>query len=365
MFMPTSSDHIFVIAEAGVNHNGSIDMACDLIEIAAEAGADAVKFQTFRASDIISRHAPKAEYQARNTDAAESQLEMVRRLELSEADHETLIAHAGGRGIGFLSTPFDAPSLRMLTQRFGLETIKIPSGEITNAPFLLEIARTGRRVILSTGMSTLVEVEMALSVLAFGYTARPDAKPGLEAFVAAFATDAGQAALREHVALLHCTTEYPAPYAEVNLKAMDTLNQKFGLPVGLSDHTLGIHIPIAAVARGARIIEKHFTLDRTLPGPDHAASLEPTELKAMVQAIRDVEVALGDGVKQPTATEWKNRDVARKSLVAARPLRTGQSLGPEDLATKRPGTGLSPFRYWDQLGRLVDRDYAADEALEP
>lgn len=359
-----SADRVFVIAEAGVNHNGSIDMARALIDAAAEAGADAVKFQTFRASEVISRYAPKAEYQTRTTGADESQLEMVRRLELSEADHETLIAHARNRGIGFLSTPFDMPSLRMLTHRFGLETIKIPSGEITNAPFLLAIARTGRRVILSTGMSTLAEVKMALSVLAFGYTAPLDAKPGLDAFVAAFATDAGQVALREHTTLLHCTTEYPAPYAEVNLKAMDTLSQEFGLPVGLSDHTLGIHIPIAAVARGARIIEKHFTLDRSLPGPDHAASLEPAELKAMVRAIRDVEAALGDGVKQPTATEWKNRDIARKSLVAARPLRAGQSLGPEDLTSKRPGTGLSPFHYWDQLGRLVDRDYAADEMLE-
>lgn len=357
--------HTFVIAEAGVNHNGSIDMARGLIDVAAEAGADVVKFQTFRASEIVSRHAPKAEYQIRTTGADESQLDMVRKLQLSEADHETLIAHARNRDIGFLSTPFDVSSLRMLTQRFGLKTIKISSGEITNAPFLLEVARTGRRVILSTGMSTLAEVKMALSVLAFGYTVPLDAKPGLDAFASAFTTDIGQAALRKHVSLLHCTTEYPAPYAEANLKAMDTLSRAFRLPVGLSDHTSGIHVPIAAVALGARIIEKHFTLDRNLPGPDHAASLEPTELKAMVQAIRDVEAALGDGIKQPTASERKNRDVARRSLVAARPLRAGQLLGPEDLTAKRPGTGLSPMEYWDRLGQPATRDYAADEPIEP
>ena len=290
---------------------------------------------------------------------------MVRKLELSESAHETPIAYSKSKGIDFLSTPFDLPSLRLLAQQFGLETIKIPSGEITNAPFLLEIARTGRKVILSTGMSTLGEVEAALGVLAFGYTATSEAKPGLDEFAAAFATDVGQTTLREHVSMLHCTTEYPAPYPEVNLRAMDTLRQAFGLPVGLSDHTPGIHIPIAAVACGACIVEKHFTLDRTLPGPDHAASLEPAELKSMVQAIRDVEAAMGDGVKRPTASEWKNRDIARKSLVAARLIRTGQRIGSGDLAAKRPGTGISPLFYWEQLGRKAERDYAEDEAIEP
>lgn len=357
--------HTLVIAEAGVNHNGSLDTACAMIDVAAEAGADAVKFQTFRASAMISRYAPKAEYQTRTTGEAESQLEMVRKLELSEADHEILIAYAKGKGIGFLSTPFDSSSLRLLSHRFGLDTIKVPSGEIINAPFLLEIARTGRKVILSTGMSTLAEVETALGVLAFGYTAAADSKPGARAFAEAFAADVGQVALREHLSLLHCTSEYPAPHCEVNLKAMDTLSKAFGLPVGLSDHTPGIHIPVAAVARGAQIIEKHFTLDRALPGPDHAASLEPAELKAMVQAIRDVEMALGDGVKRPTATEWKNRDMSRKSLVAACPISAGKSLGPEDLTAKRPGTGLSPLLYWEQLGRLAGRDYAADDMIEP
>jgi len=356
----------FVIAEAGVNHNGSLDMAKALIDVAAAAGADTVKFQTFRANDVISRHAPKAEYQTRATGAAEGQLEMVRKLELSEVAHETLIAHARANDIGFLSTPFDLSSLHLLTQKIGLETIKISSGEITNAPFLLEIARTGCKAILSTGMSTLGEVEMALGVLAFGYLGMDaDSRPGMEAFAAAFATDAGQAALHSHVALLHCTTEYPAPYGEVNLKAIDTLRQAFGLPVGLSDHSPGIHIPVAAVARGAQIIEKHFTLDRTLPGPDHAASLEPTELKTMVQAIRDVEAAFGDGVKRPTATERKNRDAARRSLVAARPIRAGHFFGSEDLTAKRPGTGLSPLEYWNCLGQPASRDYLADEEIEP
>jgi N-acetylneuraminate synthase len=290
---------------------------------------------------------------------------MVRKLELSETSHEKLIAHAKARGILFLSTPFDSSSLHLLTDRFGLRTIKIPSGEITNAPFLLEIARTGRTAILSTGMSTLGEVETALSVLAFGYTASPDAEPDLQKFGAAYAASAGRQALQGKVSLLHCTSEYPAPYPEVNLRAMNRLGDAFGLPVGLSDHTVGIHIPIAAVACGARIIEKHFTLDRTLPGPDHAASLEPVELRAMVHAIRDVEVAMGDGVKRPTESEWKNRGVIRKSLVAARPLAAGQRLTTTDVTAKRPGTGISPLLYWEQLGRVLPRDYAEDEAFDP
>lgn len=355
----------FVIAEAGVNHNGSVDLALRLIDAAAAAGADAVKFQSFRADALISPNAPKAEYQIRTTGGTESQLEMVRKLELSEAAHERLIAHARSKDLRFLSTPFDLASLRMLTHRFGLEIIKIASGEITNAPLLLDVARSRRTAILSTGMSTLSEVEIALGVLAFGYVASDEAEPSTAAFAAAFVADSGQASLREHVSLLHCTSEYPAPPEEVNLRALDTLAEAFKLPVGLSDHTQGIHIPVAAVARGARIIEKHFTLDRKLPGPDHSASLEPPELTAMVKAIREVELALGDGVKRPTASEMKNRDIARKSLVAARPLRAGERIGPDDLAAKRPGTGMSPLSYWEQCGRVAGRDYAKDEALEP
>ncbi|MFA6224289.1 MAG: N-acetylneuraminate synthase [Desulfomonilaceae bacterium] len=358
-----SSEKTFIIAEAGVNHNGSLDMACALVDVAAAAGADAVKFQTFKATEVISRYAPKAYYQQLTTSAKESQLEMVQRLELSEADHRILINHAKTKKIEFLSTPFDLPSLRLLTDRFRLSTIKIPSGEITNGPFLLEIAKTGRNVIMSTGMNTLGEVEAALGVLAFGYTATIDQDPSLKAFASAFAFDVGQSALREYVSLLHCTTEYPAPYTEVNLRAMDTLANAFGLPVGLSDHTMGIHIPIAAVARGAKIIEKHFTLDRSLPGPDHAASLEPTELEEMVRSIREVEMALGDGVKRPTDSEMKNRDIVRKSLVAAKPILTGQVIDKGDIAIKRPGTGLSPMCYWDYIGVKSDLDYSVDEML--
>jgi len=362
--MGVGAQRTFVIAEAGVNHNGSREMACALIDVAASAGADAVKFQTFRASAMVSRFTPKADYQTRTTGADENQLEMIRKLELTEADHEALINYSRVKRIEFLSTPFDLSSLRLLTHRFQLDTIKISSGDITNAPFLLEIAETGRKVILSTGMSTLADVEVALGVLAFGYIAGAS-KPGAKAFAEAFVTDTGQTALREHVSLLHCTSEYPSPHSEANLKAIDTLREAFGLPVGLSDHTPGIHIPIAAVARGAQIIEKHFTLDRTLPGPDHAASLEPAELNAMVRAIRDVEGALGDGIKRPTSSEQKNRDIARRSLVAARPIRAEQCIGPDDIAVKRPGTGLSPLLYWDQLGRLAARDYREDEALDP
>lgn len=353
----------FIIAEAGVNHNGSLDRALRLIDAAADAGADAVKFQTFRAEALVSRHAPKAEYQTRTTDAAESQIDMIRKLELSEADHQDLIAHAKAQNIQFLSTPFDAASLQLLTERLGLTTIKISSGEITNAPFMLKVARCARKIILSTGMSTLAEVEAALSVLAFGFVAEASAVPAPHNVTEAYATAAGQEALRERVTLLHCTTEYPAPVAEVNLRAMDTLAAAFGLAVGYSDHTQGIHIPVAAVARGAGLVEKHFTLDRNLPGPDHKASLVPGELRQMVCAIRDVEQAMGDGVKCPTASEWKNRDVARKSLVAARPIAAGEIFTPENLTCKRPGTGRTPFDFWSVCGQSASRNFSADEPV--
>jgi N-acetylneuraminate synthase len=351
----------FIIAEAGVNHNGSLDMALKLVEAAAAAGADAVKFQTFNANRLASRHAEKAQYQVKTTGSGESQLEMLRKLELSPADHDTLITHALARGIEFLSTPFDTESLHLLTRRFGLTTIKISSGDLTNAPLLLDVARASRNVILSTGMATLAEVEAALGVLAFGWTAPANAAPGRAAFEQALASDLGQQALRQQVILLHCTTEYPAPINEVNLRAMDTLGAAFGLRVGYSDHTAGIHVAIAAVARGAVLVEKHFTLDRNLPGPDHKASLVPTELLDMVSAIRDVERSLGDGIKRPAPAELGNRAVARKSLVAARDLRVGE---PIELECKRPGSGISPFRYWDLLGREARRDYEADEALD-
>lgn len=349
-----------MIAEAGVNHNGSLDMARKLIDVAAEAGADAVKFQTFKAERMISRHAAKADYQKRTTGVAESQLEMVRRLELDAAAHEVLIEHARQAGITFISTPFDTESVDLLAKEFDLPIIKISSGDITNGPLLLNIARHRKRVILSTGMSTLDEVELALGALAFGYLERDDPSP--EKFQKALAD--GRTFLSEHVSLLHCTSEYPASFDSINLRAMDTLKAAFGLPVGLSDHSVGIAIPIAAVACGATMIEKHFTLDRTLPGPDHRASLEAAELKAMVASIRQVEVAVGDGIKQPTTAEQKNASVARKSLVAGRLIRQGEVFLSDDIAIKRPGQGISPMQYWHWVGTSAKRDYAQDEILD-
>jgi N-acetylneuraminate synthase len=354
---------VLVIAEAGVNHNGSLERALRLTDAAAEAGADVVKFQTFRAREVISRKARKAAYQLATTDVDESQLEMVRKLELSEADHRALLARARERRIAFLSTPFDLPSVRFLADELALPTLKVASGEITNAPLLLEVARLKPRVIVSTGMATMPEVRSALGVLAFGYTAAADARPGRDAFEAAFAGAAGRAALGAKVSLLHCTTEYPAPPAEANLRAMTALGREFGLPVGLSDHTQGIHICVAAVALGARIIEKHFTLDRGLPGPDHAASLEPGELAEMVRVIRDVEAGLGDGVKRPSPTEAKNLPIARKSLVATQAIRAGEVFTPQNLGCKRPGEGRSPFDYWSVLGTKAERTYEEDDAI--
>lgn len=361
-FSAGDGDRCWIIAEAGVNHDGDADKALRLIDVAADAGADAVKFQTFVPEELMSRLAPKAGYQLRATDAGESQLDMVRKLRLSEAEHHRLAEACARRGIRFLSTPFDLPSLAFLVGELGLETLKLSSGEVTNAPLLLAAARSGRRIILSTGMATEEEVREALGVLAFGMLG--GTSPSRPAFAAAFATEEGKAALADKVALLHCTTEYPAPCADVNLRAMDTLRDVFGLPVGLSDHTEGIAIPIAAAARGARIVEKHFTLDRALPGPDHRASLNPDELRAMVAGIRAVEAALGSPVKAPAPSEIGNIAVARKSLVTRRPVRAGEILTPDMLTAKRPGTGISPMRLWDLLGTTARRDYAPDEQLD-
>jgi len=351
----------YIIAEAGVNHNGSIDMAIKLVEVAAEAGADAVKFQTFKADKLVSRLAPKAEYQTRTTDDDESQHEMIRKLELDEHAHETLIEHCKACDIEFLSTPFDLDSVELLAGRFNLSCIKIPSGDITNAPLLLKIAHTGKPVILSTGMSTLGEVEDALGVLAFGYLG--NSEPSIAAFRAAYCSAQGQTLLQSQVTLLHCTTEYPVPLEDVNLKVMDTLRGAFGLPVGYSDHTEGIAVSIAAVARGAVIIEKHFTLDRNLPGPDHKASLEPEKLKKMVAAIRSVEQALGSGRKYPTPSELKNMSVARKSLVAACTITTSEPFTAENLTVKRPGNGLSPMQYWNSIGTTSQSDFEKDDLI--
>jgi N-acetylneuraminate synthase len=352
---------VFVIAEAGVNHNGSLDLAKELIDVAAEARADAVKFQTFRTHELAGRTAPKAAYQMRSTASAESQAEMLSRLELSQADHHALLAHCRSRHIAFLSTPFDFPSLALLTGPLGLETIKVGSGEITNAPFLIAVARAARRVILSTGMSTLADIEAALGALAFGFQGEKE-PPGRAAFARALAT-AGST-LRERTTLLHCTTEYPAPFADVNLRAMQSIGDRFGVPVGYSDHTTGIHVSLAAVALGAQVIEKHLTMDRSLPGPDHAASLEPHELRDLVRQIRDVEAALGDGIKRPVASELKNRDIARKSVVASQAIEAGAEFTEANLACKRPGGGVSPFAYWELLGRRATRRYEPDDPID-
>lgn len=348
--------HTLIIAEAGVNHDGSLDKALALVDAAADAGADIVKFQTFNAKALAGGAAKKADYQQRTTDAAESQLAMLERLELPQAAHHTLIARAAERGIEFLSTPFDDASLGFLLS-LKLPRIKIGSGDLTNAPLLHAAARAGATLILSTGMATLSEIEEALGVLAHGYSQRTD--PGAASFRAAWRDPAARAALARHVSLLHCTTEYPCPIADVNLAAMATMRSAFQLPVGYSDHTDGFDISVAAVALGAAIIEKHLTLDRNAPGPDHAASLEPDDFKRMVSAIRNVEAALGDGVKTPKESEVRNVPVARKSIVAARALKAGEIIGPADITAKRPGAGRPPIEYWSLIGT------AAPRALEP
>jgi N-acetylneuraminate synthase len=354
----------YIIAEAGVNHNGSLDLAKRLIEVAAEAGADAVKFQTFQAEKITSKSAPKATYQVDTTGSLESQYEMLRRLELDTGAHQTLMNHCRSCRIQFLSTPFDLESLALLAKELDLPYLKISSGEVTNAPFLLEAARYGKPIILSTGMCTLNEVETALGVIAYGYLGG-DEPPAKSRFSAALNSPEGRTLLKNRLTLLHCTTEYPAPFAEINLRVMDTLTGNFGLAVGLSDHSAGIAVAIAAVARGAAMIEKHFTLDKSLPGPDHKASIEPDELQRMVQSIRQIEQALGSSEKVPTASELKNRSIVRRSLTAARDINAGEIFTPENLVVKRPGTGINPIEYWEYLGKVAARDYHKDEMVKP
>lgn len=351
-----------IIAEAGVNHNGLRDMALRLVDAAADAGADVVKFQLFRAEALAAVSAPKADYQKKTTGTGQSQLDMLRRLELGDADFREILGQCRARGIRFMATPFDELSLEDLIGKYAVEAVKLGSGEVTNGPLLLRAAHSGKPVILSTGMSTLTEVEAALGVLAFGYSAG-QAAPSLDAFRHAFCSDAGQEVLRRHVTLLHCTTEYPTPYEDVNLKAMDTLRETFRLPTGLSDHTPGIHVAVAAVARGAVVIEKHLTLDRASPGPDHRASLEPHAFRQMVTDIRQIEVALGNGAKVPAPAELGNLPVARRSLLAARDIRRGETFTPENVAVKRPGTGVSPMHYWEWLGKTAERDYKKDQPL--
>lgn len=352
-----------IIAEAGVNHNGDERLAFKLVDAAHQAGADIVKFQTFKAKNLVTKEAKQAAYQVKNTQKQESQFAMLQRLELSYQVHHDLVKHCDDLGIEFLSTAFDAESLDFLVNDLGLKRLKIPSGELTNAPLVLEHARTGCDLIVSTGMATLAEIEMALGVIAFGYTASEEDTPSLVKFQQAYASESGQRALKDKVTILHCTTEYPAPMEEINLKAMDTLGHAFELIAGYSDHSEGITIPIAAVARGAKLIEKHFTLDKNMEGPDHKASLEPQELAAMVSAIRQVEVALGGGVKAPTVSEVKNKAVARKSLVAAKNIKSGEMFTAENLVIKRPGEGLSPYSYWELISTKASKNYDAGDLI--
>lgn len=352
----------FIIAEAGVNHNGSLQLAKQLVDVAVEAGADAIKFQSFFAEDLVCVGAPKADYQkARKAADEESQYEMLKSLELSEGEQAEIAEYCQKRSILFLSSPFDSKSVDFLHQSLDLPIIKIPSGEITHLPLLLHIARTRKKVILSTGMSTLGEIEMALAVLAYGYL-YPDSDL-LGQYQETYFSAEGQEILREKVSLLHCTTEYPSPFYEVNLRAMQTLKQTFGLPVGYSDHTLGIAVSIAAVACGATIIEKHFTLNKTLAGPDHQASLEPNELVSMVAAIRQVELAMGSDQKIPTQSEIKNRLIARKSLVSLTAIQKGEKFTIDNLGCKRPGNGISPGRFYEYVGKIAEYDYKKDELI--
>lgn len=330
---------VIIIAEAGVNHNGSYELAIKMVDEAKRAGADYVKFQTAKPELVISTFAPKAEYQKVTTGAAESQLEMCKAIHLPLTDYKPLKEYCDKVGIGFMSTPFDLVSIDVL-EPLDMDYYKIPSGEITNLPYLRKIASKHRPVILSTGMCEVEEVEAALQVLEQGGVKRSD------------------------VIVLHCNTEYPTPMADVNLRAMDDLRRSLGVEVGYSDHTKGIEVPIAAVALGATVIEKHFTLDKTMEGPDHKASLEPDELKAMVDAIRNIEQALGDGHKHVSPSERKNMDIARKSIVAARDIRKGEVLTEENITTKRPGNGISPMRWDSVIGTTAIRDFGYDELIE-
>jgi N,N'-diacetyllegionaminate synthase len=332
-------DKVFIIAEVGVNHNGSIDIARKLIDVAKDAGANAIKFQTFKAEKLVSRFAPKAEYQKETTDKNESQLMMLKKLELNDNEHTELIKHCKEINVDFLSTPFDLESIDLLNH-LGLEIFKIPSGEITNLPYLRKVGSLRKRVFMSTGMADMTEIRDALDVLIDAGTRKKD------------------------ITVLQCNTEYPTPYEDVNLRAMLTIKKAFDVNIGYSDHSLGIEVPIAAVAMGATVIEKHLTLNKNMEGPDHKASIEPHELKSMVTAIKNIEKALGDGTKRPSPSELRNRPIARKSIVAAKDITSGEIFSVENITVKRPGTGISPMQ-WDRiLGEKAKRDFREDELIE-
>lgn len=355
-------NRVFIIAEAGVNHDGSVEDALRLVDVAAEAGADAVKFQTFDAAALLTPRALKADYQARAVGEDGGQLDMIRRLELDREAFVTLAEHCRARGIAFMSTAFDMGSLEFLSG-FDLPAVKIPSGDLTWGSMLLTAARLGRPLIVSTGMATLDEVRDALAVVGFGLTQTGDPK-SLDDARAVLGDPQAQAALREQVVLLHCTSQYPAPPHTANLRAMTTLAETFGLAVGYSDHTAGLTAPVAAVALGARVIEKHFTLDRARHGPDHAASLEPGELAELVRRIRETETLMGSPQKRPASEEADVARVARRALTAARPIKAGEAFDAGNVTAKRPSDGLSPMAFWRLAGRAARRDYALDEAIE-
>lgn len=329
---------VFIIAEVGVNHNGSLEIAKELVDIAVDCGVDAVKFQTFKTSALVTRQAQQAEYQTHNTGKQESQFDMLQRLELSEADHYELLAYCQQRQIEFMSTPFDLQSVQFLNG-LGIQRFKIPSGEITNYPYLKMIGKFNKQIVLSTGMTNIGEVESTLNLLIESGTPK------------------------EQITILHATTNYPTKMADVNLKAMQTIQNAFRVKVGYSDHTPGIEVATAAVAMGASMIEKHFTLDKNMEGPDHKASLEPYELKAMVRAIRNIELAMGDGIKRPSASEAKNMPVARKSIVAACDIKQGEVFTEQNITVKRPGLGISPMRWNEVIGQVAIKDYKLDDLI--
>ncbi len=332
---------VLIIAEAGVNHNGSLDNAFKLIDAAVDAGVDYVKFQTFKSENLVSKSAKKADYQIQNTgNSTDSQYEMLKKLELSHENHELLIDYCKQKNIQFFSTAFDLDSLQYLKE-IGLDLVKVPSGEITNLPYLRKAAQLFNKVILSTGMCTMEDIEAAINVF-------------LEENIS-----------KDNITILHCNTEYPTPMNDVNLKAMLSIQQEFGTEIGYSDHTLGIEVPIAAVALGASVIEKHFTIDNTMEGPDHAASLEPLQMKEMVKAIRNVEQAIsGDGIKKPSASEMKNIEIARKSIVASASILKGEIFTAQNLTIKRPGTGISPMKWDEVIGKVATMDYSTDDLIE-
>lgn len=356
------ADAVYVIAEAGVNHNGEREKAFALIDVAAEAGADAVKFQTFNAKKLASQSARKAAYQKLTTDAVESQQAMLQKLELPLEWHSELKAYAQGKGVEFLSTAFDTDSLAFLVE-LGMPLFKVPSGELTNGPLLWQFARTGKPLILSTGMAILSEVEQGLAIVA--HALEHDAEPAsMDDVWRNWSHGHARSRLKGHVTLLHCTSQYPTPFGEVNLRAMDVLGDAFGLDIGYSDHTEGLLIPVAAVARGAKVIEKHFTLDRSLPGPDHKASLEPGELIQMMRDIRALQGALGDGAKAPYPCEWDTRAAARQQVVAARDIAAGAVIARDDLSTARSGHGLAPTALWELVGSQARRAFSEGDIIE-